>query len=736
MARDGGEEARSRQLYEEGKRGLAAQFDAERELIRHDTEEGNYYITRGTIAYARCLLHDAGPGDEDCALAARMIERVLAVQERQPGNIHAGNFPWMVEDGYVADLNAVEFVLQQLCHLLLESGEKLPASTRAAIHEAMHLGLSEVARLDVGVEYTNICLLDCHNSILGGQLLGAPAWTERGSRKLDRWAAYTAASGAPREYNSPTYCGVDLTALAALAEHAADPAVQLQALLLEERLWLHVATHYHAPTAQLAGPHSRAYHNDVTGGRGSLKTVLYQVLGDERLMRRTPFYALRQEPGQGDVEVALTTYHCPDAVRALLTDPAHRLFAVRETADAAARLDLSTALTPDWALGVASRSYGVQADNLLLQYRKEAEPGFGVAYTRFILNDRRLGGAYHATDRTRSNNIADVGAFCGLHHHNKAIGVYGLTPQHEDVSSIKLDVFFAGRAGLGRVLVGDRPVEELPVELPSGVPLIVEDGAVYVGVLPLRHSNLGRGAPVRLEEDGGDLVLSTVLYEGPPKRFWEYAALSGPFYRGNVECGLVVEVATREEFPSAESFAAFLAAARLLDVTLDGERTIRYRSGGDDLTLRYRLSDMEIVERQINGAPLVPAPLDARTAAQRHDGPLLLGGHRLEAPRDQAANWLYTSPDGGTVVASRGTRVPGPWEFRLAGGRRVASEALGLARVRYAAGDGRLDVELAGSPADLTLRGWRERPAIAINGADAGERVRETAPGEWLVAGD
>jgi hypothetical protein len=751
MGHSGDEAARARQLYEAGKAGMAERYDAARGLLSAETEVGVFHPTRESLSYARCLLHDSA-GDADGALGAAIVERVLAVQERQPGNIHEGNFPWMADDGYVADLNAVEFELEHLCAIMLESEEKLPAATRAAIRAAMRLGLAEIARLDVGVEYTNICLLDCHNSILGGRILGEPAWIERGARKLARWAAYTAQSGAPREYNSPTYAGVDLLALGAIAAHAADPATRLLALLLEERLWLHAATHYHAPTAQQAGPHSRAYQNDVTGGRGSLKTIFYTLLGDEALMRKSPFYALRQK--DGNVNVGLGEFHCPAPVRAILADKRWP-FTVRETADAASDLLLSTTMTADWALGVASRSYGPQADNLILHYRKSADPlpmqaphpenvllhyskeqapGFGVLYTRFILNNKRLGGSYHATDRTSSNNISDVGVFRGLHHRNKAIGVYGLAPQHEDVSSIKLDVFFPGRAGLEQVLVNGQPVAALPVEMPPGTPLVIADGTAYIGVLPLRHSNLGRAAPIWLEEDGGDLVLSTVIYDGPAKRFWEYSSLGGPFYKGNIECGLVVDVASRDQYPDAAAFAADLAAATVEDATSDGVRTIRYRAGGDNLLLRYRLTDMDVLERRVNGAPLTPLPLDSPVAVQRQASPLALHGARLDAPIEPAANWLYTDPAATVVIATRATATPGPWTLTLPDGRTIEATALGLARIQCAlAAAGDVAIDYAGPPTTLTLRGWRDRPAVTLNGAAVGDQLREDGAGVWQL---
>jgi hypothetical protein len=719
-----GLDERARRLYEAAKRELAAQYDPERNLVRQETDVGVYYTPRGTLTYARCLLLD---GDEqERARAAGLIENVLAVQERQAGNIHEGNFPWMIDDGHVTDLNAVEFVLEQLCHIPLESEPALPASTRAAIRAAMHLGLAEIARLDVDVAYTNITLLDVHNSILGGQLVGWPGWIERGARKLERWAAYTLASGAPREYNSPTYLGVDLAALAAIAEHAADARTRLLARLMEERLWLHLAAHYHHPSAQIAGPHSRAYQDDVTGGRGRTKMILYRLLGDERLMQKTPFYAYRQNDGICDV--ALARFHCPEAVRAQLAAPLP--FTARETADRAEGLDLSTYLAPDYALGAASRSYTQQSDNLKLYYRKDAAPGFGLLYTRFIINDKRVGSVYHASARSRLSGLLDEGDFRGLHHRNKAIGVYGLNPQIEDPSSIKLDVFFPGRAGLERVYADGRAVEVLPIEIPPDAWLLVQDGAVYVGVRALRHSNLGRAAPVRLEERDGDLVLSIVIYEGPPKRFWEYSSLSGHFYRGNIESGLVVEVASRSEFADPAAFCRYLAAARVDDATVDGVRTVRYRSGGDDLLLRYRLLDMGIVERAINGEPYLPPALETTLAVQGDgNSPLTLAGHRLDVPG--RPSWLYVAPDGGMVTAATPLPATGPWRLDLAHGGTVVATGAGPARVTCHIGDAepRVEIEQAGEPCAWELRGWHQQPRLTVNGEDRSGELREHGDG-------
>ncbi|MFN8535995.1 MAG: hypothetical protein U0232_00775 [Thermomicrobiales bacterium] len=238
---------------------------------------------------------------------------------------------------------------------------------------------------------------------------------------------------------------------------------------------------------------------------------------------------------------------------------------------------------------------------------------------------------------------------------------------------------------------------------------------------------------MRLEAEEGDLVLSTVIYEGPEKRFWEYSALGGPFYRGNIECGVVVEVAERGRFPDAAAFAAHLAAATVEEVAAEGVRQVRYCSGGDELLLRYRLDDMEIVERRVNGELVEPVPLDAPFAVQRHESPLVLGGIRLDAPVDPSANWLYTNPDGSAVVATRATATPGPFALRLPDGRAVEATALGLARITCRLGQGEVEVEYFG-PHTAQLVCWGDNPALILNGEEVSGRLRKGAEGELLLA--
>jgi hypothetical protein len=334
-------DVRSQELYAEGYRKLKEDFDADEAMVRIDIGLGQYHDPRGSLSYATCLLREGG--SENLALAEQVIAKVLSMQETRQSNARFANFRWFFEDEGVTDLNAVEFVLEGLSHIVLRSRDRLSDGLRGRIREAMRLGLQEIERLDVHLSYTNIALLDIHNTVLCGQILDDGHFEERGRRKLDAWIDFTARSGAPHEYNSPTYLGVDLSALAALAEHARDPDTRLKARLMEERLWLHAATRFHRPTGQIAGPHCRAYRRNTVGAGGLLKVVLHKELGYPELRRPTAYYPWEGE--EGHVDVALGRYHLPDYVRAIF-DEKPTAWQVKETADVASGADLTSYLLP------------------------------------------------------------------------------------------------------------------------------------------------------------------------------------------------------------------------------------------------------------------------------------------------------------------------------------------------------------------------------------------------------
>jgi hypothetical protein len=107
--------------------------------------------------------------------------------------------------------------------------------------------------------------------ILGGECCGAPWATELGYSRLLEFQTTTGdrrfrlhRQAEMSEYNSLTYTALDLVFLGLIAEYARDARARSLGLWLEHRLWLDVALHFHAPSMQFAGPHSRSYQEDST----------------------------------------------------------------------------------------------------------------------------------------------------------------------------------------------------------------------------------------------------------------------------------------------------------------------------------------------------------------------------------------------------------------------------------------------------------------------------------------
>ena len=578
------DDAPARSLFEHARRDLTERFDASVGLVRTEVRP-DLHTPRDSLWHALGLLYEG-----DAATAERIIAAVLAMQERREDDPHHGNFRWWHEDPVVIDLNAVEFMLEGLTHILLRFADRLSEGTRRAVFDAMRLGFDEIDRLDVHWTYTNIYLLDVHNSVLGGNIIGDAAVVERGVRRLRAWADRTRADGVPNEFNSATYSAVQINALAAIAQFAGDTSVRDLAREMERLLWRDVAAHFHARTRQLAGPHSRAYRRDVVGAPDFLKVLLYRVLGDHSLLDETPYY--HGSGREGDTLVALTEYHCPsDAIETMRTEATREL---RQTAPR--HTSLVTYMTPEFALGTMSRPYGVgeppepwPAHNAcILYYAKPEPPGYGALYTRYLVNDRRVGGATYESSG-ESVDLWEEGAFRAAQSGADAIVAYGLLSRgQKPVHSLRLDVRMLGPGTQTEIVVAGRRFEGERLEIDAGEPIAIADGDVYIGIIPLEPTRLGHEPPVAVWRDRQETVVSVFNYRGPAKQFWEYRTLTGPFFKGNVRNGIAVHVASRSVHEDIGAFVQALRAIPLSDEQHGTARSLRFGAA----ELEYDLRDL------------------------------------------------------------------------------------------------------------------------------------------------
>ncbi len=593
-------DARAQRLFDEGAAILDALWDDDVAMVRN-AGHADQHTPRGTLAYCHVLLRRG-----EVARAERAIRAVLALQETHPADAHRGNFRWLREHPSVNDLNAVEFVLDDLIALTREHASVFSPDLMRDARAAIALGLAEIDRLDVHLSYTNIALSDITNSVLGGELLGEHRFAERGARRLDEWLALTAASGAPHEFNSPTYLAVDILRIAALASGTTDPGIAAKAQTAEVLLWRHVAAHYHPGLAQLAGPHSRSYFDGWSGAGGFLKLLLWRLLGDQRLRQQTPYVPRDRE--EGHIGVALASLTCPPDVLASLREKPYP-FLAQETTNGPGRLDVTTYMTEAFALGSASATYSVGDppepsmgfDSLHAYIARRDAPGYSALYVRYIIDD--------IAPSERAPDHWDQGRHVAAQHRNRAIVAYGLVPRVRPVESCKLSVRLLGFRAPDEVWCSGRRVEAFPAAIAPGDRITLAVGDAYIALLPLEQSDMAHDAPIVLERDRDLLTLDIYNYRGPPISPWEYRSQAGAFYKGNVRNAFVIEMAARSEFGDFAAFREHIARAEVTDsIGSDHHRAISYASEGGAVSTAYSVWDMSLIAREHDGAAYKPPP--------------------------------------------------------------------------------------------------------------------------------
>ncbi len=539
---------------------LPENYNPETYMLSKTTEFGLFHETRQAARLAMNLLANGAP--EDLALAEKVLNALLVCQELDPNDPHFGNFYWMREDSHVEDLNAVEFNLESLIPMMLHHADRLPADLQQRVLDSIRLGLEEIRRLDVLIAYTNITALDILNTCLGGELLEDAPLLARGRNKLAAWLAYTNYHGHPLEYNSPTYTSVSLRALKRLVDFAKDQEVKRLAGEMAGKLGLSVLLHIHLGTGRWAGPHGRAYQPSV--------------------VCETP-------PEIEMVRAWLADGTIPASMAPLL-DARPASFQVVETAERERKLAITTYHSESCGLGSATSAFNAQANLCMVHYRRPAAERPGVLYTRYLLDDKWFGDAYHATDRTKTRNLPDEGDFFSVQHERRMIGIYA--PQNfRQGRSAKAVLIWTQIEQIDEIWVDGEQVNNFPHAINAGQLLVIASGDALIAVRPLTVTTLGKEAPIHLVERNGDLVLEMFNYRGPEKRFWEMN-WPGAFYKGKPIASFYLEVAERKDYADAAAFANSINAGTVSQ-HLDAPFT--YPSQGERIyRASYQQADQQI----------------------------------------------------------------------------------------------------------------------------------------------
>ena len=228
----------------------------------HTTLKGGYvHPTRDSLNYAVALLDSGRP--ERLERAEQILRRVIALQDQDPNSRTYGIWSWFAEEPLdqmsPPDWNWADFCGTQLLQVAIDHMDRLPSDLQRQVTESiLHAGRA-IKRRNVGPGYTNIAVMGAYVTLVAGELFNNAELADYGKARLKRFYDHTFIHGSFSEYNSPTYSVVAIKELSRMLRHVKDPESQNLLRELNRFAWSHIARHFHPPSRQWAGPHSRCY---------------------------------------------------------------------------------------------------------------------------------------------------------------------------------------------------------------------------------------------------------------------------------------------------------------------------------------------------------------------------------------------------------------------------------------------------------------------------------------------
>ena len=245
-------------------------YDPNEQMIRrpfsspgyHTALKGGYvHPTRDSLNYAVALL-DSGE-TERLDRAAKILRRVISLQDQDPESRTYGIWSWFMEEPLdkmsPPDWNWADFCGTQLLQVAIDHRDRLPEDLQRQVRESILHACGAIKKRNVGPGYTNIAIMGAYVTLVAGEHFDNKEFADYGKARLKRFYDHTFSQGSFSEYNSPTYSIVAITELSRMLRHVKDAESRKLLEELNRFAWSHVARHFHAPTGQWAGPHSRCY---------------------------------------------------------------------------------------------------------------------------------------------------------------------------------------------------------------------------------------------------------------------------------------------------------------------------------------------------------------------------------------------------------------------------------------------------------------------------------------------
>lgn len=190
-------------------------------------------------------------------LLKKMLTRVITEPNAPSfGNMYWG---WTETSNDVGDGNNVEFCVQYGILIKLLFDDRLSPEAKKTLDTIFEYALKGIRRQPVRISYTNIYLMRVWNFVALGQVYKTPSVIEEGRTAFNIWLNHVARYG-NREYDSPTYCGVDIESLLLLYTFSKDLDIKTKAGDALKLFLTDLSAHYNPRGGYLGGAHSRDYN--------------------------------------------------------------------------------------------------------------------------------------------------------------------------------------------------------------------------------------------------------------------------------------------------------------------------------------------------------------------------------------------------------------------------------------------------------------------------------------------
>ena len=455
---------------------------------------GEVHRTRESLRYAVSLLDTYD--EEFRERAIQVIDRVIGLQETDPDNEYFGIWPWFMEEPIdqmaPPDRNWADFCGAQLLEITLTHRHRLPDSLNQKIDQSLQYASQAIRKRDVGPGYTNIAIMGTFVTYVTSVLYELEELNQYARQRLERFYEFTKHHNGFTEYNSPTYTRVALDELSRMRKYIVDPEMKPKIDELYHTGWDIFANHFHAPTRQLAGPHSRCYRTidkerlwgfiqDASGGEiawGYFPSGPY----DHRLVHQIPTDLISEFQ---NLEGARTE-------KSIFYNDEPRKIGI-------------TYLDPDYTLGTINRSnFWNQRRNLLAYWGNPSDVKF--------LNLRFLHDGY------------DFSAvqFFGLQQNDKVIVASNIATNggdtHISLDRIKNATFEADELKL-RFELGNVALENLSLPDSYNEPVEIAVDDLYINVYVPYVAFVDYEPKWELSYEEGNSYLELVIYEGDRRTF-------------------------------------------------------------------------------------------------------------------------------------------------------------------------------------------------------------------------